>query len=415
MAVHKVPQDVEADDKFFGPLTFKQFIFGGVTLVLGYGTFYTFTNGIIPIALVLLPFFLGFGALTVPWSKDQPTEIWLASRIRFFIVPHKRIWNQSGIKDLVTITAPKREAHIYTDGLTQDQVRSRFSALASVVDTRGWAVKSALAPVSPLMASPTGSMPLQQPAITSDRLVAASADSSVVERTQMVENTQDIMDDRQNPIAQQFNTLIEKSTEKHRQDTLAMIQQARHNAEIRATVGQSTGPILPAPVAMSTQTNSASTALDWVSKQPTKPADPVLTSFQDTAVIAPGASGSAIPSVGPAIATIGKADEENLLEHVKQKKQRDKQMRSRGHIKVVKTPEEIEAEKREAEERAAQEAAEQARLAEEQARSASAATPDPVILSLADNNDLNIETISRQAKKDKDRLDDNTEVVISLR
>jgi hypothetical protein len=415
MAVHKVPQDVEADDKFFGPLTFKQFIFGGVTLVLGYSTFYTFTNGIIPIALVLLPFFLGFGALTVPWSKDQPTEIWLASRIRFFIVPHKRIWNQSGIKDLVTITAPKREAHIYTDGLTQDQVRSRFSALASVVDTRGWAVKSALAPVSPLIASPTGSMPLQQPAIASDRLVAASADSSVVERTQMVENTQDIMDDRQNPIAQQFNTLIEKSTEKHRQDTLAMIQQARHNAEIRATVGQSTGPILPAPVAMSTQTNSASTALDWVSKQPTKPADPVLTSFQDTAVIAPGASGSAIPSVGPAIATIGKADEESLLEHVKQKKQRDKQMRSRGHIKVVKTPEEIEAEKREAEERAAQEADEQARLAEEQARSASTATPDPVILSLADNNDLNIETISRQAKKDKDRLDDNTEVVISLR
>jgi hypothetical protein len=32
MAVHKVPQDVEADDKFLGPLSFKQFLFLAVLL-----------------------------------------------------------------------------------------------------------------------------------------------------------------------------------------------------------------------------------------------------------------------------------------------------------------------------------------------------------------------------------------------
>jgi hypothetical protein len=69
------------------------------------------TKGIWPVAIVFLPFFIFFTALAFPWSKDQPTEIWLASRIRFFLVPHKRIWNQTGMKDLVTITVPKREVH----------------------------------------------------------------------------------------------------------------------------------------------------------------------------------------------------------------------------------------------------------------------------------------------------------------
>jgi hypothetical protein len=39
-------------------------------------------------------------------------------------------------------------------------------------------------------------------------------------------------------------------------------------------------------------------------------------------------------------------------------------------------------------------------------------TPDPAILNLAQNNDLNIETIARQAKKDDSK---DNEVVISLR
>jgi hypothetical protein len=70
MAAYKVPQDVEADDKFFGPLSFKQFIFGGVSLALGYAMFYTISNSIWPVAIVLFPFFAGFTTLAFPWSKD---------------------------------------------------------------------------------------------------------------------------------------------------------------------------------------------------------------------------------------------------------------------------------------------------------------------------------------------------------
>jgi hypothetical protein len=418
MAAYKVPQDVEADDKFFGPLSFKQFIFGGVSLALGYAMFYTISNSIWPVAIVLFPFFAGFTTLAFPWSKDQPTEIWLASRIRFFLVPHKRIWNQTGMKDLVAITVPKREVHVYTDGLSQDQVRSRFTALASVVDSRGWAVKTAFAtaPAGANVVSP------QQQIAPSDRLVEARADASSSERTKMVESTQDIMDDQKNPIAQQFNSLIEQSTEKHKQDTLAMIQQARHNTESSASSSSDpAGPMLP-PIpqdiggSSKSQGSSTPPVQDWLAKTQA-PSDPQLTSFQDSAVVSPGADGSSIPSAGPAIATIGKADEEQLLQHVKQKKQRDKDIRSRSHVKVIKTPEEIEAEEREEAEREAAEKAEQARQEAEAVAQQQASTPpaDPVILSLADNDDLNVETLSRQAKKDKDKLEDDTEVIISLR
>jgi len=45
MAVYKVPQDVEADDKFLGPLSFKQFLFAGGALISGYLTFLVVGSG----------------------------------------------------------------------------------------------------------------------------------------------------------------------------------------------------------------------------------------------------------------------------------------------------------------------------------------------------------------------------------
>src|SRR6187402_3059875 len=144
MAVHKVPQDVEADDKFLGPLSFKQFLFFGGTIICGYLTFLMLTK-VWPLTIIFLLPTIVFAFLAFPWSKEQPTELWLASRIRFLIMPRKRIWDQAGMKELVTITVPVREAHIYTNGLSQDEVQNRLGALASIVDSRGWAVKNVIA------------------------------------------------------------------------------------------------------------------------------------------------------------------------------------------------------------------------------------------------------------------------------
>lgn len=142
MAVYKIPQDVEADDKFVGPLSFRQFIYCGIVAICCYLSFLSVVKGVWPTLILFVPVIVVFGFLGFPWGRDQPTEIWLAARIRFFIKPRVRIWNQSGIKDLVTITAPKRIERHYTNGLTQSEVNSRLTGLADLLDSRGWAVKN---------------------------------------------------------------------------------------------------------------------------------------------------------------------------------------------------------------------------------------------------------------------------------
>jgi hypothetical protein len=209
MAVHKVPLDVEADDKFLGPLSFKQFLFAGGFIVFGYLTFLMLTRGIWPLAIVFFfPTFVG-GVFAFPWSKEQPSELFLASRIRFFLKPRRRIWDQSGLKDLVKITVPKREVHAMTDGLDQGQVRSRFSALATMVDSRGWAVKNLSHAAVP----------------ASDRLVEPTTTEAV-----LVDETQDVMDEDNSNIAKQFDSMIQKSTQHQKSAARELVEHAKQSA-----------------------------------------------------------------------------------------------------------------------------------------------------------------------------------------
>jgi hypothetical protein len=83
MAVHKVPQDVEADDKFLGPLSFKQFLFFGGFAICGYLTYLTITR-VWPVSFVFILPMIMFGALAFPWSKEQPTELFLGVKNTFF-------------------------------------------------------------------------------------------------------------------------------------------------------------------------------------------------------------------------------------------------------------------------------------------------------------------------------------------
>ena len=71
MAVYKVPQDVEAEDKLIGPFSFRQFIYLIIALIaiaLGWGLSQLF----IPLAIIPLPIVVFFGALALPLRKDQP-------------------------------------------------------------------------------------------------------------------------------------------------------------------------------------------------------------------------------------------------------------------------------------------------------------------------------------------------------
>src|SRR6266446_1904492 len=145
MAVYKVIQDIEAEDKLLGPLTLKGFIYA---MIAGTCAFIEFKLLFIAsplkwlfILMFGLPMVL-FGVLASPLGRDQPTEVWLLSRIKFFLKPHRRIWDQAGIEELVTITVPKRKEVQLTKNLTPNEVQSRLKTLASTLDTRGWAIKN---------------------------------------------------------------------------------------------------------------------------------------------------------------------------------------------------------------------------------------------------------------------------------
>jgi hypothetical protein len=385
MAVHKVPQDVEADDKFLGPLSFKQFLFFGGAIICGYLTFLTFTK-VWPVSFIFLLPTIVFGFLAFPWSKEQPTELWLASRIRFLIVPRKRIWDQTGMNELVNITVPVREAHVYTDGLSQDEVHNRLGALASIVDSRGWAVKNVLQPA----------------AVESDRLVTAPVALPDTINDSIVDSAPDVFDNSDGTIAKQFDNMIENSEKQHRSETLKLVEKARQ---------QSINPVQEGGAPTQNQDKKLDPSKEqdfWFMHNQPVPSDPSLAVFQSSTVVNPVAdSGSAPPPLTQTSST--QMTEEELLKTARKKHERDAMQTIPRHEKII-DPNGSSTEH--VEESEINELLSGPTIELEKDVSTMTATPNPDILNLAKSNDLNVETLSRQANKKG--LDDG-EVVISLR
>ena len=140
MAVYKVPQDVEADDKLIGPFSFRQFIYliiVALAMVGAWGLFQLF-----PLLVVIpLPVIVFFGALALPLRKDQPMEIYMAAMVSYYLKPRKRLWEADGIESLIEITVPKTVAFERTKNLSQGEAQERLGYLAELVDSGGWAVR----------------------------------------------------------------------------------------------------------------------------------------------------------------------------------------------------------------------------------------------------------------------------------
>ncbi len=423
MAMYKIPQDVEADDKFLGPLSFKQFIFVGIALVSTYLTFLSLTKGFWPASFIFVPFIIVGGFLGFPWGRDQSTEVWLAARIRFFLKPRVRIWNQSGIKELVTITAPKRVEKHYTDGLSQTEVSSRLSSLASLLDSRGWAVKNSMPDVytSPLSGN-----------TNDDRLLDMTALPQEVSDTTA---SNDVLDEKSNSTALHFEELIKSSEQKHRQEALGKLEAAR------AAVAQTQAP-QPAPTAqpadfwylqqggaqqpaVATPPQSTPQASPTQSQNdfwflnggagsqqqaqqmpvatppqvPVAPAEPAYATFQAPSVVAPH---QAVAPVAQSTPVVSPEEEQAILEKIHKNQQLEHDVAQYGHLKTIQPL---------------------GAAPEPQANAAVAPTPppqsavtapvNPDIINLATNDDLNVATIAREAHKSQESSDG--EIVISLR
>lgn len=375
MATYKVLQDIEAEDKLVGPLSLRQFIYFCAAALCIYLSVIFVTKQVFFLLAFTLPPALFCGFFAFPWSREQPTEIWALARIRFMLKPRRRIWNQSGVKELVTVTAPKRVEKTYTNGLSQDEVHSRLNALANTIDSRGWAIKNVNVNLS-----------LQNPVLptvdASDRLVDASTMPQQVSDVD-ISASDDMLDTTNNPVAQQFDAMIAKSAQDHRQRIITQLEQDA-----------------PTPV----NPPSAPPADYWFLNQPA-PANagtaPSNATYVKPQVVFPGASDQAPAAVPAANPT---ADEQALLEQLHQ--QTSRQQVSYSHLKNIQPL-----------------GSQPAPIAQPPAPAASPAaqandtqtpvtpTPDPAKIELSRNNDLDISTIAHLANQKEPPSD---EVVISL-
>lgn len=195
MAVYKVPQDVEAEDKLLGPFSFKQFIFL-IIMVMALALAWGLSQLLLPLGIIPLPIALFFGALALPLRKDQPMEIYLAAVISFITRPKKRLWRPDGVESLIEVVAPRQEAAQPVKQYDQAEVQKRLSYLATLVDSRGWSVRG--------VHDPNSSM-----------------------QTDLYNEAQTAHDvlDNENSTSQQIGSLISQADARRRQEMIARMQQ----------------------------------------------------------------------------------------------------------------------------------------------------------------------------------------------
>ncbi len=252
MAVYKVPQDVEAEDHILGPLTLRQFIFAIIFALATWTTWMLIRVNVL-LALPMLPILAIAGFLAAPVSRQQPNEVWLTAMLHYYLKPRRRIWDQSGLSQLVKITAPKRDDHTYTDGLSQYQVQSRLKLLANTLDSRGWAVKN----ISINQYIPTNMI---QPTQVTDRLIGQNELPQEVNPIDIRE-ADDIMSPGASQVSHHFDDLLRAEHEKQRQSLQTRMQQAvraGHTPQPQTppATAYSTPPISPAAPSIASPPNT---------------------------------------------------------------------------------------------------------------------------------------------------------------
>ena len=391
MATYKVIQDIEAEDKLVGPLGIRQFVYAIIVVVSLFIGFQLAVSVSWMLAIPLLPHTIFFALLAAPLGGQQSSEVWLLAKIRFMIKPRVRVWNQSGVQELVTITAPKKIEKVLTKDLSQTEVKSRLKALANTIDSRGWAVKNVN---TNLFAQPayagmsSGSDRLVDTRVISQQ--AAAADLPAAD---------DMLDEQNNLRAQNLDRMMNDSAVQHKEK----IKAAMHQPQATNPAPQ-TPPQSPSDTSTPVDTTHPDYWFLNANAGAPTPALPGQATFQKTNIVTPQVPVPPPQPVPDPSQPPAPLSEEELLEkiHTEQKNKPKKY----GNMRVIKPVDEQQAE---------QTTPEETQPADE-AKAPMTPQPDPAILELANNDDLNVATIARQAHKKTKRKDNppDGEVVISL-
>ena len=334
MAVYKVAQDVEADDKLIGPFSFRQFIYliiVAISIALAWGLSRIFVG----LAVIPLPLILFFGALALPLRKDQPMEVYLAALVSFYLKPRKRLWTPDGIESLIQITAPKVVEVQRAKAISETEAERRLSYLADIADTRGWAVRHSAQPLA--------------------------SNSMITDAYFEAQQAEDVLDDS-GGVAQSFDAMITQADERRRQEMMARMHQVAEQPTPTAIATPTPVPPVADPYVALAGQAAATPSEPQTTAGPQPQFNPYPNAIHQS-VIQPLSVASQLPVAAPQPEPA--------------------------------TPEPI--------------------AAENTAPSTSEKPLSPDIISLANNTDLSIETIQREANRIQHKAEeDEGEVFISL-
>lgn len=229
MATYKVIQDIEAEDKLIWVFSLRQFIYLLIAVLFLYISFLFLIKHVVFMDIITMPIAIFTGILAFPFGKDQPTEVWVLAKIRFFVKPKKRIWSQSGAKELVSINVPKKLQVDLTDGLSQNEVKSRLEVLAETIDSRGWSIKNSSNPYS---------SPLTNTDNSSDRLINPVVNATVDD----ILPSDDILDSDYNPLAQKMTEMITESDEQRHKKLIQKLNAIKDSTQVASTPPKNNPP-----------------------------------------------------------------------------------------------------------------------------------------------------------------------------
>ena len=205
MGQYKVPQNVEAEDKILGPLTFRQFIYA--LMGFGWGAIcFALLHGL-PAVLIIIGFppTMLFMLLAFYTRDGQNFEQLLIAMVGFFAASRRRLWVKEDVAETFHI-----EATVHAAEITQRnpaQVLSELEKLATLIDSRGWN--------KPQVPENNVAMPTIQ---HEDRIIAPPPPPHAPD-----EPKTDMLDLERSPLAQNLAELLREAADDVREEARAQM------------------------------------------------------------------------------------------------------------------------------------------------------------------------------------------------
>lgn len=225
MGQYKVPQNVEAEDKILGPLTFKQFAYALIGVGWAGILYFPLHYFIVVYIVVVFPPTLLFLLLAFYQRDGQNFEQLLIAMAGYFSQARRRVWVKEAA--IVTFKVEPKAVMVEQSQRNPAEVRSELDRLAQTIDSRGWYRRSETETI------------VMPSAVTNDRLVNPAPAAA----PEPEEPTNDMLDIAGSPLAQNLAQLMEEASNDIRNEAIQQMNAAPKTRPQSASVSMTS----PAP------------------------------------------------------------------------------------------------------------------------------------------------------------------------